>query len=51
MDKLGIESFEELFLLMVQARLPMPRLSDTVTTDMVKTLHTLPTTERPISKP
>jgi hypothetical protein len=51
MDKLGIENFEELFLLMVQARLPMPRLSDTVTTDMVKTLHALPTTERPISKP
>jgi hypothetical protein len=43
MDKLGIDSFEDLFLLMAQAHLPMPRLADAATDEMVKALHALPT--------
>jgi hypothetical protein len=43
MAKLGIDSFEDLFLLMAQAHLPMPRLADTVTNEMVQRLHHLPT--------
>ena len=42
LDALGIDSEEDLFLLMAQARLPMPRLPDTDTRRMVDTLHTLP---------
>ncbi len=41
MDALGIDSQEDLFLLMAQARLPMPRLSDSATQDMVAELHAL----------
>ncbi len=39
---LGIDSEEDLFLLMAQAHLPMPRLPETVTRNMVDTLHALP---------
>lgn len=43
MRALGIESAEDLFLLMAQAHLPMPRLADAATTDMVDKLMSLPT--------
>ena len=42
MEALGIESAEDLFLLMAQAHLPMPRLSDSVTQEMVEVLNALP---------
>ncbi|MBW7900892.1 MAG: hypothetical protein H3C26_05420 [Rhodocyclaceae bacterium] len=42
MDALGLESEEDLFLLMVQARLPMPRLPDAQTDEMVRQLNELP---------
>jgi hypothetical protein len=45
MDKLGIESFEELFLLMAQAHLPMPRLCDIATASMAQGLNSLPTNQ------
>ena len=38
---LGIDSHEDLFLLMVQAHLPMPRLPDTDTQHMVESLHAI----------
>lgn len=38
---LGIDSQEDLFLLMAQAHLPMPRLPESVTQSMVDSLHTL----------
>ena len=38
---LGIDSQEDLFLLMVQAHLPMPRLSAEITQGMVNSLHAL----------
>lgn len=38
---LGIDSQEDLFLLMAQARLPMPRLPEAVTQGMVDSLHAL----------
>ena len=38
MDSLGIDSDEELFLLMCNARLPMPRLSSEETQSMVEKL-------------
>ena len=38
---LGIESQEDLFLLMAQARLPMPRLPEPTTRAMVDGLHEL----------
>ncbi|MCP5127462.1 MAG: hypothetical protein H6973_18035 [Gammaproteobacteria bacterium] len=38
---LGIDSEEDLFLLMAQARLPMPRLPEVETRKMVDTLHRL----------
>ncbi|MFZ2627250.1 MAG: hypothetical protein WAX67_00010 [Rugosibacter sp.] len=41
MQALGIDSEEDLFLLMAQAHLPMPRLPDAVTQDMVKQLKSL----------
>lgn len=40
---LGIDSDEDLFLLMSQAHLPMPRLSDTKTRAMIDSLHALAT--------
>jgi hypothetical protein len=43
LGKLGIEHTEDLFLLMAQARLPMPRLADSVTQGMVEKLALLPT--------
>lgn len=42
MSALGIDSEEDLFLLMAQAHLPMPRLPDTVTQSMVDQLKSLP---------
>jgi hypothetical protein len=41
LDALGLASQEDLFLLMAQARLPMPRLSDAATQGMVAELHAL----------
>lgn len=41
MANLGIDSQEDLFLLMAQAHLPMPRLPDATTQDMVDNLHAL----------
>ncbi|MFI4939850.1 MAG: hypothetical protein ACHP7O_05860 [Burkholderiales bacterium] len=41
MVALGIDSQEDLFLLMVLARLPMPRLPKTTMQDMVDCLHAL----------
>ena len=41
MRALGIDSAEDLFLLMAQAHLPMPRLPDAVTGDMVEQLKSL----------
>ncbi len=41
MRALGIDSEEDLFLLMAQAHLPMPRLPDAVTHDMVEQLKSL----------
>ncbi len=43
MRTLGIDSAEDLFLLMTQARLPLPKLPDSVTTEMLKQLNELPT--------
>jgi hypothetical protein len=43
MQALGIDSDEDLFLLMAQARLPMPRLPDNITRQMVDQLTDLPT--------
>ncbi|NDE57749.1 MAG: hypothetical protein EB071_12885 [Gammaproteobacteria bacterium] len=40
-DHLGIDSDEDLFLLMAQAHLPMPRLSSETTQDMVASLNAL----------
>ncbi len=42
MDTLAIEAVEDLFLLMAQAHLPMPRLPDATTQNMVSILHRLP---------
>jgi hypothetical protein len=42
MGALGIDSEEDLFLLMAQAHLPMPRLPDAVTRSMVDQLKSLP---------
>ena len=41
MRALGISSEEDLFLLMAQAHLPMPRLPDAITQDMVGQLKSL----------
>ncbi|WPL15292.1 hypothetical protein Thiowin_00179 [Thiorhodovibrio winogradskyi] len=41
MRVLGIDTEEDLFLLMAQARLPMPRLSDAATKAMVAELNAL----------
>ena len=43
MQLLGIDSDEDLFLLMTQAHLPMPRLSVAVTQSMVESLNQLET--------
>lgn len=40
-DQLGIDSDEDLFLLMAQAHLPMPRLPEAATQAMVKSLRAL----------
>ena len=41
MDTLGIDSDEDLFLLMAQAHLPLPRLPAATTQSMVDSLHAL----------
>lgn len=41
MDALATDSEEDLFLLMAQAHLPMPRLSDSATLQMAESLHDL----------
>ena len=41
MAALGIDSEEDLFLLMAQARLPLPRLPETTTQRMVDELNAL----------
>jgi ribosome assembly protein YihI (activator of Der GTPase) len=41
MDRLGIDSDEDLFLLMTQARLPMPHLPEDITKSMQDGLHAL----------
>ena len=41
MRALGIDNEEDLFLLMAQAHLPMPRLPEVVTRDMVEQLKSL----------
>ena len=50
LERLGTDSAEDLFLLMAQARLPMPRLPVAATQAMVKSLHQLPS-KLPASKP
>ena len=42
LDRLGLDSEEDLFLLMAQAHLPMPRLSESATRAMVEGLAVLP---------
>lgn len=41
-DALGIDTDEDLFLLMAQAHLPMPRLPESQTKAMLETLRSLP---------
>ncbi len=41
MKAMGIDSAEDLFLLMAQAHLPMPRLPESSTQEMVNDLHAL----------
>lgn len=41
LQRLGLDSEEDLFLLMAQAHLPMPRLPEAETASMVKALHDL----------
>jgi hypothetical protein len=41
MEALGIDSEEDLFLLMARAHLPMPRLNAAVTQEMAQSLHAL----------
>ncbi len=43
LERLGTDSTEDLFLLMAQAHLPMPRLPEAATQAMVQSLHQLPT--------
>ncbi len=47
LERLGTDSAEDLFLLMAQARLPMPRLPEAAIQAMVQSLHQLPTTTLP----
>jgi hypothetical protein len=42
LELLGTDSTEDLFLLMAQARLPMPRLPEAATRAMAQRLHQLP---------
>ena len=46
MQRLGLEHEEDLFLLMAQAHLPMPRLPEATTRAMVAELDELPTSAR-----
>ena len=43
LERLGMVSSEDLFLLMAQAYLPMPRVPEVATKAMVHSLHQLPT--------
>ncbi len=45
LERLGTDSAEDLFLLMAQARLPMPRLPEAATQAMAQSLHQLPTSK------
>lgn len=47
MGALGMDTQEDLFLLMAQAHLPMPRLADAQTQAMVSGLHGLPSAPAP----
>lgn len=47
MEQLQLEHEEDLFLLMAQAHLPMPRLSDQATEAMVRELEQLAASARP----
>lgn len=51
LERLGYDSAEDLFLLMAQARLPMPRLSEATTQAMVHRLHQLPSVKSPKKPP
>ncbi|HEY8710828.1 MAG TPA: hypothetical protein VIM34_22850 [Burkholderiaceae bacterium] len=42
LERLGLDSEEDLFLIMAQAHLPMPRLNESTTRAMVKGLTALP---------
>jgi hypothetical protein len=42
LDRLGLDNEEDLFLLMAQAHLPMPRLSESATRAMAAALAALP---------
>ena len=46
LGKLGIDQTEDLFLLMAQARLPMPLLPGVVAQDMMEKLNLLPNAHR-----
>ncbi len=46
LKQLGTDNAEELFLLMAQAHLPMPRLPETVKRTMAQGLHQLQTTKQ-----
>ena len=41
MARLGIDAEEDLFLLMAQAHLPMPRLAEAITRQMAESLNAL----------
>jgi hypothetical protein len=41
MNALGIDSREDLFLLMAQAHLPMPRIAESATRGMAESVHAL----------
>lgn len=46
LERLDIDQAEDLFLLMSQALLPMPRLPDVATQEMVQKLNLMPNAQR-----
>lgn len=46
LERLGTDSAEDLFLLMAQAHLPMPRLPEAAIQGMAQSLHQLPTAKQ-----
>ena len=46
LERLGTDNAEDLFLLMAQAYLPMPRLPEAATQAMAQSLHQLPTAKQ-----